>query len=827
MAKGSITQVAVTDTFQQWLNKTNDLVNLMNGDVMTASPGGDSTIGNSTLVGNFTANNVTVNATTGKFTGMSALVSEIRQQTGNAAPIAVADMLAFSIANTLPIRLTYSQGPRIRFDNTQRTWDVGHGGSAANSSFTFVWDSSVLGAVTTAGYLELIGGLTANGNTTFGSGRVLVGSGVVANPGLAFSAEANTGIYRPAANTIAASVWGIQRLSISNTSVTANVQYRGLNGGIGTPAYSFTTSQNSGMFFDTDLRFAVAGNVAVSFGPDSAFSEHGIALYTKSGTSGTSITSNGHLNIDAGNSIGIRVGRSSLISRFSVLKPNTSTTFVNIQAGDNPAGTDATANGGFVQVWQGPNTALPAFSFVGDITTGFGRTDANTISIVIGGLSVLRTNSTSISTRGGVGLAMDNYVGAAHRGDVSPHLSLYGYGTTGNYGLGVTGSSFNIAAPPSAAFRFVSSVDGNIAAELYNNSGSAIFRMGGSGTASSPAFSFIDDPDTGLWRYASNGLGITAGGTERARFGTQSQFFGTVSANAFSVINVGSGGGFQGVAADTAENPSFAWTGDWRTGMWHYGSNAIGFATAGLNRVVISGGGITVQNDGRFYASNIGAADAPDFTFSGAGGYGMWYASSYLRFSAASTQVIAVSPSYNIHYSTYTRLNNLRWNSNTNDGFSATSNYAYAIVADTYSHRFDLNGAVVESVITRGLGDARYQRTSSRRFKDKLVEINSSLEERLLKAFDLFNIKTWTWGKEIAVRDERYGTQGIGFVVEELEEFLPEAVRYQWIQDEDFDADSDDIPTKKQPHALDESPILASLVLKIRQLEARLAALEA
>lgn len=760
MAKGSITQVAVTDTFQQWLNKTNDLVNLMNGDVMTASPGGDTTIGNAKLQGNFAANNITVNTTIGVVSGMAGRFSELRQQSGNTAPISVTDMISITAANTLPIRLTNALGPRIRYDNSQRTWDVGHGNTNANSSFTFIWDSAVIGALTTTGYLELKGGLTANGNTNLGSGLIKVAGGTNAQPGYGFSTELDSGVFLVSANNVGITSGGETRAVFSNTQMVVHRPIRAANGTALLPSYAFQNSNSTGMWLsgNANASFSANGNIVLSYGKnDLGF--HGIYLFAAPGQEGLILSANGHVDLDTNiggvfNTVGVRIGRNSTVSRFSWLKPNTSTTYVNIQAGDDNDADGPTANGGFVQVLQSSNLALPGFSFINDVGAGLARTGSNTISLVTGGLSQLRVNTSVISIRGGIGIQFDPYVNPNHRGDISYHLGIYGK----TYGLGVTGSSLNIVSPNNAAFRFVSNSDGAIALEIYNNSNNAIMRMGGNGSESTPCISFIDDINTGIWRPGPDSFGISVGGQ---------------------------------------------------------------------HKVTVNGAGITLSNDGRFIAANKGQQSSPDFCFYGAGGYGMYYASSYLRFSAAGSQVVAISPTYNISYSTYNRMNNIRWNDNTNDGFGATSNYTYAIVADTSSHRFDLNGAVNESVITRALGDARYQRTSSRRFKDKLVEINDSLEARLLKAFDLFNIKTWTWGKEIAECDERYGTQGIGFVVEELEEFLPEAVRYQWIQDEDFDADSDDIPTKKQAHALDESPIIASLILKIRQLEARLEAVGA
>lgn len=60
MAKSGITNIATSQTFQNWFDKTNELVDLFKNETMTASTGsGDTTNGNATLVGNFTATNLT------------------------------------------------------------------------------------------------------------------------------------------------------------------------------------------------------------------------------------------------------------------------------------------------------------------------------------------------------------------------------------------------------------------------------------------------------------------------------------------------------------------------------------------------------------------------------------------------------------------------------------------------------------------------------------------------------------------------------------------------------------------------------------------------
>ena len=78
MAKLDITSVNTSDTFQLWLNKTNELVELMNSEVLTASPVGDITIGNAILTGTFTTTDLIANNTiTGSNLSTISIVNKV------------------------------------------------------------------------------------------------------------------------------------------------------------------------------------------------------------------------------------------------------------------------------------------------------------------------------------------------------------------------------------------------------------------------------------------------------------------------------------------------------------------------------------------------------------------------------------------------------------------------------------------------------------------------------------------------------------------------------------------------------------------------------
>jgi hypothetical protein len=79
------------------------------------------------------------------------------------------------------------------------------------------------------------------------------------------------------------------------------------------------------------------------------------------------------------------------------------------------------------------------------------------------------------------------------------------------------------------------------------------------------------------------------GGTPGAAIGMAGNIWtsGVSTAATFNATST-TDGGFQGIDADTALLPSFTWTSDQNTGMWHAAADSIGFTTAGVNRLTLS-----------------------------------------------------------------------------------------------------------------------------------------------------------------------------------------------------------------------------------------------
>ncbi len=156
----SITEVAVTNTFQNWLDKTNELIDLINNDVMTASPLGDTTIGNATLNGTFTATNVT---------------ADTLLRTDNISPrigsTAISVIAPFNINTNQQILSTFtsSVGPSIALSDTVASWRVGFE-NTTNKNFiiTAIGEGGVL-RLSRSGNLSINGTVTASnfsGNLT-------------------------------------------------------------------------------------------------------------------------------------------------------------------------------------------------------------------------------------------------------------------------------------------------------------------------------------------------------------------------------------------------------------------------------------------------------------------------------------------------------------------------------------------------------------------------------------------------------------------------------------------------------------------------------------
>ena len=186
MAK-SITEVSANNTFQVWLDKTNEIVDLINNDVFTASALGDTTIGDATLVGTLSANNVIASDL--------LRVNTVSPKVGSTS-ISLTAPLNVTTNQVVLERLTSAVGPRIAFTDGSVEWQAGFE-TAINDNFVITSGGSSVFRMTTAGAVEVGGSISAasfigNASTATRFANAVNINGVAFNGSLPITITSNT-----------------------------------------------------------------------------------------------------------------------------------------------------------------------------------------------------------------------------------------------------------------------------------------------------------------------------------------------------------------------------------------------------------------------------------------------------------------------------------------------------------------------------------------------------------------------------------------------------------------------------------------------------------
>tara|TARA_B110000459_G_C16573359_1_gene477492 strand:+ start:23 stop:1219 length:1197 start_codon:yes stop_codon:yes gene_type:complete len=167
MAKPSLGNITTTQTFQNWFDKTNEVVDLIKSDVLTASAGaGDTTSGNATLAGTLTTTNSTINTLLRTNDIAARTTSAINFQN----PITVTSSVAAAAT------FSFGSGGRVNFTDGSTTWEAGmEDSNPANFIIDTGTGQSKL-ALSTAGLLTVptatVTGLLTVGSISIGGGGV-------------------------------------------------------------------------------------------------------------------------------------------------------------------------------------------------------------------------------------------------------------------------------------------------------------------------------------------------------------------------------------------------------------------------------------------------------------------------------------------------------------------------------------------------------------------------------------------------------------------------------------------------------------------------------
>jgi len=163
MAKSSIQNITTTQTFQNWFDKTNEMVDLFRNQTVTATALGDVTIGDAFIQGDFTANNLFADT---EFRSDVITSFSSGGAVGFNSPIIVTNPTAQEVAT-----FTYPDGAQTRYTDGTLSWDIGFDTSQDANFIIDTGTGDPKFMVSSAGTINsfnmfLSEGLTANTITT-------------------------------------------------------------------------------------------------------------------------------------------------------------------------------------------------------------------------------------------------------------------------------------------------------------------------------------------------------------------------------------------------------------------------------------------------------------------------------------------------------------------------------------------------------------------------------------------------------------------------------------------------------------------------------------
>jgi hypothetical protein len=180
----------------------------------------------------------------------------------------------------------------------------------------------------------------------------------------------------------------------------------------------------------------------------------------------------------------------------------------------------------------------------------------------------------------------------------------------------------------------------------------------GDGSNTTPVYSFASDPDCGMYKIASNRIGLAVNGA--AIVDVQ-----TTNLTVYQPIRVAGG---------TATSPGYSFTGNTNTGVFRDTADTVGITAAGVERFSVSPTFVTSAL--RIRAIN-GAAGTPTYGFTADGDTGMYaIGSDNIGFSANGILALGVMDSTVTSYVTFRNI----------AGTAATPSYSYTSDPNTGSY---------------------------------------------------------------------------------------------------------------------------------------------
>lgn len=261
--------------------------------------------------------------------------------------------------------------------------------------------------------------------------------------------------------------------------------------------------------------------------------------------------------------------------------------------------------------------------------------------------------------------------------------------------------------------------------------------LGGTTTAASPAFSFQQDTSYGMY-FSTNALNFSTNGTRAGYFDGSNNFY--VLNNFRATNNTYCNRTLNGDGL--VSQPGYGFENDPNTGMWRFGTDALGFTAGSINVFSVTTSGPSFIGQLSSFHSDTQAS--PSYTFSANNSTGFYYNDGYNG---------AVSTTHN----NFTVC-------------SVEGQYGISVFASTdagptgniYMYYYDKDGNVVGSISTNGV-TTFFNTTSDRRLKQDITTLDYACD-----IIDNLQPRKFKWKNKL--------TDDVGFIADELQQVIPSAV---------------------------------------------------
>jgi hypothetical protein len=418
-----------------------------------------------------------------------------------------------------------------------------------------------------------------------------IADGTASLPSISFEHDTDTGIYRSAANELAIATGGTERLRVTNAGLVfaagSDLTVAGelflSDGTSAAPSLAFTNDANTGLyrigadtlgvtangaevgrFGTTGLTLAAAMDLTV---PGEILASNGAAA-----TPSVTFTSdpNTGLYSAAADQIGVACNGANVAT--------IAATGLTLAAGVDltVAAEILAANGA---------AATPSITFTSDPNTGLYNAAADQIGISCNGANVATIASTGLTLAAGADLTVAAEILASNGAAATPSITFASDTNTGIYRSGA--DEVAVACNGAEVARFVTtglSVTGAILVTGDVVTGTEIYV--GAGTAGTPAYSFGGDPNTGMYNIGADTIGFAAGGAEVGRISaTALQLAAGVDLIALAETIHASG---------TNAAPTITFFGDDNTGIYSPGADQVAVTTGGNQVFAAGNSGVTM-----------------------------------------------------------------------------------------------------------------------------------------------------------------------------------------------------------------------------------------